>query len=130
MSVGGSLVPLGTPKQRAVLAILLINRNRAVSRESLISATWEDWPPPDPAASLHAYVSNLRRLLGTARVDPRTVLASAAPGYRLSVPDEACDLGRFIAEKTAGVRAAALGRSEEASGHMSAALAQWRAATA
>ncbi|WP_231989612.1 BTAD domain-containing putative transcriptional regulator [Mycobacterium sp. 852002-51057_SCH5723018] len=42
------------------------------------------------------------------------------------MPDEACDLGRFIAEKTAGVRAAALGRSEEASGHMSAALAQWR----
>jgi SARP family transcriptional regulator, regulator of embCAB operon len=126
LSVGGSLVPLGTPKQRAVLAILLINRNRAVSRESLISATWEDWPPPDPGASLHAYVSNLRRLLGTARVDPRSVLASAAPGYRLSVPDEACDLGRFIAEKTAGVRAAALGRSEEASGHMSAALAQWR----
>jgi SARP family transcriptional regulator, regulator of embCAB operon len=126
LSVGGGLVPLGTPKQRAVLAMLVINRNRAVSRESLISATWEEWPPPDPAASLHAYVSNLRRLLGTAGVDPRTVLASAPPGYRLSVPDEACDLGRFITEKSSGVQAAAMGRSEEASGHLSVALAQWR----
>jgi len=126
LSVDGQPVPLGTPKQRAVLAMLVISRNRAISRESLISSTWEDWPPPDPSASLHVYVSNLRRMLGTAGVDPRTVLASVPPGYRLSLADEAYDLGRFNTEKAAGVQAAAAGRFEQASNHLSGALAQWR----
>jgi SARP family transcriptional regulator, regulator of embCAB operon len=54
-------------------------------------------------------------------------LASAPPGYQLSVADTDCDLGRFIAEKNAGVHAAAAGRFEDASSHLSAALAEWRA---
>jgi DNA-binding SARP family transcriptional activator len=106
--------------------MLVINRNRPVSLESLVSAAWEDRPPPEARTSLHSYVSNLRRLLGTAGVEPRTVLANAPPGYRLSMPEAACDLGRFIIEKTAGVQAAAAGRFEQASDHLSAALAQWR----
>jgi SARP family transcriptional regulator, regulator of embCAB operon len=126
MSVDGALVPLGTPKQRAVLAMLLINRNRPVGVESLITALWEDWPPSGARASIHSYVSNLRKLLSGAGIDPRGVLAAAPPGYRLNIADDSCDLGRFIAEKTAGVHAAASGRFEQASRHLSAALAEWR----
>jgi DNA-binding SARP family transcriptional activator len=126
VSANGDLLTLGSRKQRAVMAMLVINRNRPVALDSLIGAAWEDSPPPEARTSLHSYVSNLRRLLGTAGVDPRTVLASAPPGYRLTVPDAACDLGRFIVEKTAGVQAAATGRLEQASDHLSAALAQWR----
>jgi hypothetical protein len=54
------------------------------------------------------------------------VLASAPPGYQLNVADADCDLGRFVTEKNAGVHAAAAGRFEDASGYLSAALAQWR----
>jgi SARP family transcriptional regulator, regulator of embCAB operon len=126
MSVDGTLVPLGTPKQRAVLAMLVMNRNRPVGVESLITALWEEWPPPGARASIHSYVSNLRKLLSGAGIDPRGVLAAAPPGYRLTIADNGCDLGRFVAEKTAGVHAAAAGRFEEASRHLSAALAQWR----
>jgi DNA-binding SARP family transcriptional activator len=72
---------LGTPKQRAVLAMLLINRNRPVATEALIEAAWEQFPPPDPRASLHSYVSNLRKLLGSIGVDSRAALVSAPPGY-------------------------------------------------
>ena len=100
MSVNSTLVGLGTPKQRAVLAMLLINRNRPVAVDSLINAAWEQWPPPGARASIHAYVSNLRKLLTSVGVDPREVLASAPPGYRLNVADSDCDIGRFIAEKT------------------------------
>jgi DNA-binding SARP family transcriptional activator len=126
VSVHGTLVPLGAPKQRAVLAVLMINRNRPVAVESLIGAAWDQCPARGARASVHSYVSNLRRLLGTAGVDPYTVLASAPPGYRLSVADADCDVGRFLAGKTAGVHAAAAGRFAQASRHLSAALAEWR----
>ena len=126
MSIDGTLVALGTPKQRAVLAQLVINRNRPVGVDSLITALWEEWPPSGARASIHSYVSNLRKLLSSGGIDPKAVLAAAPPGYRLSIADSSCDLGRFIAEKTAGVHAAASGRFEQASRHLAAALSEWR----
>ncbi|MGB7164288.1 MAG: winged helix-turn-helix domain-containing protein, partial [Mycobacterium sp.] len=80
MTVAGTPVALGTPKQRAVLAMLLINRNRAVGTESLVNAAWDQSPAPAARASIHSYVSNLRRILASAEVDPHTVLAGAPPG--------------------------------------------------
>ena len=126
MTVGGTPVPLGSRKQRAVLAMLVINRNRVVGSEALIDAVWGQRARQEARASLHTYVSNLRRLLNDAGVDGRTVLAAAPPGYRLSVPDIDCDIGRFVSEKTAGIRAAAAGQFELASRHLSAAVAEWR----
>ncbi|MBW0016685.1 MAG: FHA domain-containing protein [Mycobacterium sp.] len=126
MTVSDVPVPLGTPKQRALLAMLLINRNRAVGTESLIDATWDQSPVPAARTSIHSYVSNLRRLLSDAGLDPQHVLVSAPPGYRLNVADKDCDLDRFIAGKTAGMRAAAAGRFDQASSHLSAALDEWR----
>jgi SARP family transcriptional regulator, regulator of embCAB operon len=124
--VDGESVPLGTPKQRAVLAMLVINRNRPVATDALIEAAWEQFPPPDPRASLHSYVSNLRKLLAGIGVDARTALASAPPGYRLTVRESDCDIGRFALGKSAGVQAAAAGKFEQASQYLSAALAEWR----
>jgi DNA-binding SARP family transcriptional activator len=126
ITIDGAAMPLGTPKQRAALATLLINRNRAVPIEALIEAVWEDWPSSGARASLHTYVSNLRRIIASAGADPQGVLANAPPGYRLAVADPDCDIGRFTAAKTAGVFAAAASRFEQASAHLSVALAQWR----
>jgi DNA-binding SARP family transcriptional activator len=123
---GGALVQLGAPKQRAVLAMLVVNRNRAVSVDSLIDAVWDQQPVPAARTSIHSYVSHLRRLIGSAGFDPSKVLASAPPGYQLNVADADCDLGRFVTEKNAGVHAAAAGRFEDASSYLSAALAEWR----
>jgi SARP family transcriptional regulator, regulator of embCAB operon len=126
MTADGTEVQLGAAKQRAVLALLLINRNRPVAIDSLIDAAWRQHPRPEARASLHTYVSNLRRLLRNVGVDPAAVLVSAPPGYRISVPDAGCDIGRFNIEHAAGMRAAAVGRFEQASSHLSAALAEWR----
>jgi SARP family transcriptional regulator, regulator of embCAB operon len=128
MSINGSEVPLGTPKQRAVLATLLINRNRPVSIDALADAAREQGPPAGARATLSSYVSNLRRLMAGAGVEARGLLASASPGYRLAVLDSHYDLGRFLAEKNAGVRASAAARFDQASTHFSAALAEWRGA--
>jgi DNA-binding SARP family transcriptional activator len=126
MTSYGVRVPVGAPKQRAVLAMMLINRNRPVSVESLINAVWGEDPVPAARTSIQAHVSNLRRLLRTAGVDPYQALASAPPGYQLSVADADCDLGRFNAAKAAGTQAAAAGRFAEAGSHLSLALAEWR----
>lgn len=78
--------------------MLVINRNRPVGVDALITALWEV-ATLGRTRSIHSYVSNLRKLLGGAGIDPRVVLAAAPPGYRLSIPDNTCDLGRFVAEK-------------------------------
>lgn len=126
MTIDGTPVPLGTPKQRAVLAMLVINRNRSVGVDALITALWEEWPPSGARASIHSYVSNLRKLLGGAGGDARALLAAAPPGYRLSIAENTCDHGRFVVEKNAGVHATAAGRFEQAIEHLSTALAEWR----
>jgi DNA-binding SARP family transcriptional activator len=122
ITVDGSPIALGTPKQRAVLAVLLMNRNRPVAVESLLAAAWADDAPSGARASLHSYVSNLRKLLPS----DDAALVSAPPGYRLTIAETALDLGRFAAEKAAGVRAAAVGDFGLAGRHLAAALAQWR----
>jgi DNA-binding SARP family transcriptional activator len=126
MTTNGTRVPLGAAKQRAVLAVLLMRRNRPVSVDALIDAVWDGDPVPAARTSIQSYVSTLRRLIRDAGGNPNVVLASAPPGYQLNVADADCDIGRFIAEKAAGVRAAATGQFEEASGHLSAALSEWR----
>ena len=128
MTVDGAEVAVGTPKLRAMLATLVINRNRAVAVDALISAVWGETPLPGARGSVHSYVSNLRKLLSQADPEPQKTLASVAPGYRLAIADSACDLGRFATEKAAGVFAGAAGDFEQASAHLSAALKQWRGA--
>ena len=100
------LLDLGAPKQRAVLAALLLRRGRVVSTDALIDAVWGDDPPPAAQASLQAYVSNLRRVLragGTA-----APIVRQAPGYLLDVPAEQVDLERFtaLADEAAGAATA------------------------
>ena len=126
LCINGAPVALGTPKQRAVLAMLVMSRNRPVSSDALVGAAWEQFPPPEPKASLHSYISNLRKLISGGGSDGRMILASAPPGYRLTVTDDGCDLGRFVTAKNAGVQAAAANQFEQASSHLAAALAQWR----
>src|ERR1700758_3749295 len=112
-SANGAELPLGAAKQRAVLAILLINRNRVVPIDSLIDAVWQEQPPPEGGGIRHPHISRPRRRVSDAGADAATTVVSARPGYRLNVPDEACDIGRFAIEQKAGIGAAAGGRFAE-----------------
>ena len=87
----GVPIPLGGPKQRALLALLLLAANRPVSRDRLIEGLWAESPPASAAASLDSYVSRLRRLLGPDRLQRRP------PGYALHVEPGELDLDRFEA---------------------------------
>ena len=59
----GEVVDLGSPKQRAVLAALVLARGAVVSVDRLIDSVWGPHPPPAAMTSLQAYISNLRRAL-------------------------------------------------------------------
>ncbi|MEN0013356.1 MAG: helix-turn-helix domain-containing protein, partial [Solirubrobacteraceae bacterium] len=73
---------LGPPKQRAVLAMLLINRGRIVSTDQLTHAVWGEHPPGSALSGLQAYVSNLRRILRPA-ADASSPIVLRGPGYVL-----------------------------------------------
>ena len=60
--VGGRLVDLGPPKQRALFGLLLSRVDRPVSVDALLEELWSGDPPAAATASLQAYVSNLRRV--------------------------------------------------------------------
>jgi SARP family transcriptional regulator, regulator of embCAB operon len=126
MNADGTEIPVGAAKRRAVLAVLLINRNRTVPTDALIDAVWQQCPPPEARGSLHAHVSRLRRSMSGAGGDAAPPLVSAQAGYRLNASEEACDSGRFAVGHKAGIHAAAAGRFEQASRLLSAALAEWR----
>ena len=58
-------IKLGGQKQRAVLALLLLNAGRVVPTDTIVDQLWGEHPPPTATTSLQNYVSQLRKLLGS-----------------------------------------------------------------
>jgi DNA-binding SARP family transcriptional activator len=103
---GQRLVELGRPKQRVLLAVLLVHANQVVALDRLIEELWGQKPPAQATASLQAYVSNLRRALEPdrpARTPPR-VLVTQPPGYRLVVAPADLNAARFVTRARNGPR--------------------------
>ncbi|MGY1709058.1 BTAD domain-containing putative transcriptional regulator [Geodermatophilus sp. SYSU D00758] len=96
-TVAGQPAALGGPRQRGVLARLVLAGGHVVSADRLVEDLWEGEPPPKALAGLQVHVSRLRRALDPAggRRTGATVLVSVAPGYRLALPREAVDAWRF-----------------------------------
>lgn len=87
------VLALGGPKQRAVLAVLLLEAGRVVPASSLVEHVWGADGADGASASLQVYVSTLRKLLrcdDAAHSDER--LAFVRPGYRLRVEPGELDL--------------------------------------
>jgi DNA-binding SARP family transcriptional activator len=125
MVAGSRVLPLGGLKQRGVLALLLLDRNRVVPRERLVDALWGDAPPASAANSVQVYVSKLRRLLdeGDGATGP---LATEDPGYILRVPPGALDAEEFerlVDDGAAALRARSYAEAETT---LARALAIWR----
>src|SRR5215212_9312927 len=112
----GGPVPLGGTKQRALLALLLLNANRVVSRDRLIDQLWGENPPETVVTSIQVYVSRLRKVLAA---EP---LVTRPPGYVLEVEPQDVDLFRF--ERL--VAEARQSDPERASKLLDEALSLWR----
>lgn len=126
--VGGRLVDLGPPKQRALFGLLLSRVDRPVAVDALLEELWSGDPPAAATASLQAYVSNLRRVLEPHRAPraPATMLRTRAPGYLLDSASAEFDVCRFTGYADAGREALRQGHQQRALRDFEAGLALWR----
>ena len=86
---GGDSVPLGGPKQRLVLSLLVTAAGRVVPTDRLVTALWPRDAPADPRRSLQVHVSNLRGRLDGVGLEHRD------DGYVLRVDPQQVDALRF-----------------------------------
>lgn len=126
--VAGRMVDLGTPKQRALLALLVSRVGQPVTVDVMLEELWAGHPPPSARTSLHAYVANLRRVLepDRARRTPATVLCTHGQGYLLDSRVVQVDVHRFCEHTTAGWHAWGRGDRRQALSEFEAGLALWR----
>src|SRR2546430_369283 len=114
----GRVVPLGGPRQRAVLAVLLLEANRVVSMDRLAEDLWGGHPPEGWATTLQIYVVHLRRALEPDR--PRgaaaSVLVTKGRGYLLQADPGQLDAARFQDGFAAGGAAVGAGRPRRGPG--------------
>jgi predicted ATPase/DNA-binding SARP family transcriptional activator len=121
LQVVGDRAPLslGQPKQRALLACLLLRRGRFASRDELIEALWGHEPPKSAVGSLHVYVHGLRRLLGAERIQSR------GTAYRIELEPGELDLEQFEQLVDQSRNAMERAEADRAVGAVEAALGLW-----
>ncbi|MEO7070021.1 MAG: BTAD domain-containing putative transcriptional regulator, partial [Nostocoides sp.] len=119
---------LGGPRQRAVLAMLVIHAGQEVPTSRLIDGVWAEAPPPTAERTLHAYVARLRGLLEPDRAAGATptLLTRTTLGYRLHLRPGEVD-GLALEGAVAGARLRrASGDVAGAAVQLQTALASWR----
>ena len=96
MRAGDRVVRTGPPRQRSVLAALLVDAGRQVSREALVDRVWGRQAPEGVRHALHTHVARIRRVLAELTGDGApTPLVHRAGGYLLDVDPELVDAHRF-----------------------------------
>jgi DNA-binding SARP family transcriptional activator len=117
---GDTELELGSPQQRAVLAMLLLARGRQVSLDGLIDGLWEADVPRSAAGTVRTYVSRLRRRVNS--------IESIGDGYVLRLGSAVLDLDEF--EQRLSEARAARDRNDAAGGArlLRDALGLWRGA--
>jgi DNA-binding SARP family transcriptional activator/Flp pilus assembly protein TadD len=120
---GGVALPVPRGRQRAVLAVLLLNAGRVVSVGEMAETLWGPSPLPSASVTVRNYVKRLRRVLGDA--DQARIL-TRSPGYVIRVDPGELDVARFEVLLEDARSAARAGYWEAAADQARAALALWR----
>ena len=117
---GDRPVALGGPKQRALLAVLLLRRGEAVSSDRLIDEIWGEQPPASANKIVQGYVSHLRKALGDG------LLVTQGRGYLLRIEPGQTDADRFEALAGQGREALERGDALTAAAVLREAPGVWR----
>jgi DNA-binding SARP family transcriptional activator len=123
----GVELDLGSPQQKAVLAVLLLARGRHVAVETLIDALWSERAPLTAAGTIRNYISRLRRRLPPGPGWPdRDVIKLVGDGYTLRLGPAVLDHDVF--EKLTGQARAVRGEGDpaQAAALFGDALALWQ----
>ncbi|MFI0357455.1 BTAD domain-containing putative transcriptional regulator [Actinomadura sp. 9N407] len=125
---GDHELELGPGKQRAVLAVLLLNAGRPVTSTAIVDAVWGDEPPDNGANVVQKYVAGLRRVLEPDRSPraPSRLLALTGAGYVLHVPPDGLDAEVFQNRVRHALAVRSGGGAAEAAARLREALAMWR----
>jgi predicted ATPase/DNA-binding SARP family transcriptional activator len=118
----GQPLELGTPRQRALLGLLLVHAGVVVSCDRLLEDLWDGDPPATARHTLQGYVHRLRRTLGP----DAWRLTTRPPGYQLKVSTGELDAQRFQDLATAGRRALVRDDPQAAADQLAAGLGLWR----
>ncbi|HSJ00494.1 MAG TPA: BTAD domain-containing putative transcriptional regulator [Patescibacteria group bacterium] len=121
---GTAVADLGPPKQRALLAILVLHVGEIVSVDRLTDLLWGDDPPRTAAHSIQIYVSELRKALEP--IAGSRLIHTRGPGYRLEAPADQVDARRFEALVAQGMAQLQDGEHAGAIVSLRAALELWR----
>src|SRR5215203_4334645 len=126
--VDGVETPIGGPRQRRLLAMLLIHRQSVVSVDRLADAVFAGDPTNAASTTMRSYVARIRKVIdGAPAVDgcPQVTVLTQAPGYALQAPAEAVDIGRFERLLAEGQHQLAMGDAAVAGASIRKALAVW-----
>ena len=121
-------INLGGPRQRSVLAILLLDANRVVSIDRLADDLYGEAQPASAVTQVHRQISELRSLLEPDRTSgaDSAVIETRPPGYRILVAPDALDLQVFERRVDEAGEVFAAGDAEGAARIYREALAVWR----
>lgn len=106
---GADVLAAGPPQQQAMLAVLLLSRNKTATACDLLDALWGDRPPGRPMNTIRTYAWRWRKLLEPDPARP-SVLVARGDGYELAVPDDHVDA--LVAERLIADAERALRRGE------------------
>jgi len=120
IELAGRPVPLGGRAQRALVARLLLDANRAVPVDRLVDDLWGEEAPASAVKMIQIHVSALRKVL------PEGTLVTRSPGYALEIDPDAVDLARFEGLRRDGQEALAAGSAARAAEALREAVALWR----
>jgi DNA-binding SARP family transcriptional activator/tetratricopeptide (TPR) repeat protein len=118
-------VPVPAPKQRAILAVLLLRAGVTVPADTMIDLVWHGTPPRLARASVHTYVMRLRKVLGETAETEQGRLRTSGSGYAIHVNGEELDATAFETLRGRGGDAASTGNWRDAAARYKAALALW-----
>jgi serine/threonine protein kinase/WD40 repeat protein/DNA-binding SARP family transcriptional activator len=104
VQVGDRPLAIGGPRQRRLLAALLVHANDVVSAETLIDIVFEGAPSRRASTTLRSYIARLRRVLDDGDGHAAAAIETRPPGYALLVAAEAVDAVRFEQLTQVGLR--------------------------
>lgn len=132
VALAGRTIHIGSPKQRAVLAVLALEAGKLVTADTLCELVWDEDQPASPAATLQSLISRLRGALATASggvVEAgREVLRTREPGWVLDVDPAAVDALRFQELTNRARRRRGRGEDATAAEDLAEAMGLWRGA--